>query len=679
MPRRSTPVNVLLITVDTLRADAIGAYGNRRGTTPAIDRLAAAGVRFADAHAHAVTTLPSHASLLSGRYPTNHGVRDNSGFRLPATIETLATLLNAHGYRTAAFISAFPLDSRFGLDRGFDVYDDSFVDAQPRPAFLEQERRGTETVALAERWIDSGAREEPYFCWVHVYEPHFPYDPPPAWASRFPDDPYLAEVAAADAAIAPLLEKTIVAKERRPTLVVLTADHGESLGEHGEASHGIFAYEATLRVPLIVAQPERFPPHVSTTAVRHVDLLPTIPDVLALQPPAALAGRTLLPALARTSAAAAKAEAFSDSSYFEALSGSLNRGWAPLRGVVQQRRKFIDLPIPELYDLEADPGEQRNLAASQPRQLEEMRALLDGLRKAERPADRRAEAPDIRDRLRSLGYVGAAVTQPARYAEADDPKRLIGLDTLLQDVLRLYLAGDLRAAIARCRELIDRRPTMAVSWLELAHLERERGHPAEAIAAMRKAAALAPGDMQTVALLGAYLTQAGRAREAIDLLEPYTTRERPDPQLIAAAAVALGAAGRTRDAIAALERARRHDPTNAMLRVEAGAVYLMSGDRVRARTEFEGAVALNPNAARAHTSLGVMDAEDGRTSNALAHWRDALRANPREIGNLLAFAEFLQTKRNMDAEPYFELFATSAPSAQYAREIARVRERLARR
>ena len=232
--RREPGLSVLLITVDTLRADAVGAYGNRNALTPWMDRLAARGVLFEDAHAHNVVTLPSHANMLSGRYPLEHGVRDNAGFRFPQGTETLATLLAARGYRTGAFVSAFPLAARFGLGRGFEVYEDAFVGAGPRPAFVEQERTGPETVALARRWVEA-QQGQPFFCWVHVFEPHYPYAPPEPFASRFRGDPYHGEVAAADAALAPLLEPLLAAGERGRTLVVLTADHGESLGEHGEA------------------------------------------------------------------------------------------------------------------------------------------------------------------------------------------------------------------------------------------------------------------------------------------------------------------------------------------------------------------------------------------------------------------------------------------------------------
>src|SRR5205814_5971418 len=193
--RRERGLDVLLVTIDTLRADALGCYGNTGVETPWIDRLAGEGARFEQAHAQNVVTLPSHANILSGQYPLRHGVRDNSGFRFPAETATLATMLKAHGYRTGAFVSAFPLDSRFGLDRGFDVYEDGFVDAQSRPAFLEQERRGADTVALARRWIAGDPTDRPYLCWVHLYEPHFPYAPPEPFASRFPNDPYLGDVA----------------------------------------------------------------------------------------------------------------------------------------------------------------------------------------------------------------------------------------------------------------------------------------------------------------------------------------------------------------------------------------------------------------------------------------------------------------------------------------------------
>ncbi len=255
---REPGLSVLLVTVDTLRADALGCYGRRSAQTPWIDRLAATGVRFDFAHAHNVVTLPSHANILSGRYPFDHGVRDNAGFRLPPTVDTLASLLRGHGYRTAAFVSAFPLDSRFGLDRGFDVYDDRLGDAEGGLRLPDAGARRPEDGRRGPAWLQ--ATKGPTFCWVHLYEPHAPYEPPFDWRGRVPTA-YDGEVTAADEALGPLLGPLLDRGKDSDTLVVLTADHGEGLGDHGEATHGVFAYESTLRVPLVLHNPRPVRPH----------------------------------------------------------------------------------------------------------------------------------------------------------------------------------------------------------------------------------------------------------------------------------------------------------------------------------------------------------------------------------------------------------------------------------
>ena len=328
--RRQPGLNILLITIDTLRYDALGASGNAAASTPSIDRLAAGGIRFSQAHAHAVVTLPSHASILSGRYPFSHGVRENAGFRFPAAVDTLATVLKAQGYRTGAFVSAFPLDARFGLGRGFEVYDDQYGKSGDHSAFHVPERRGADTVAAAIKWIGTvppailGAR--PWFAWVHIYEPHFPYQPPEPFATRYQTAPYLGEVAAADAALEPLLAPILQAGAQGKTMVALTADHGEALGEHGEMTHGLFAYEGTLHVPLVLYVPQLLSPRAVDTPVRHVDVMPTLLDAVGVAAPAGVDGRSLL-------TLAVTGRAPDAPGYFESLSASLNRGWAPLYGV----------------------------------------------------------------------------------------------------------------------------------------------------------------------------------------------------------------------------------------------------------------------------------------------------------------------------------------------------------
>jgi arylsulfatase A-like enzyme/Tfp pilus assembly protein PilF len=666
---RDPDLNVLLITIDTLRADALGAYGNATVSTPWIDRLANEGVRFDRAHAHSVVTLPSHASILSGRYPSVHGVRDNAGFRFPSDIDTMATLLKARGYRTGAFVSAFPLDTRFGLARGFDVYDDSYGKAAEKTAFHMPERPGGETVRVALGWIASQPQtsSNKWFAWVHVYEPHFPYRPPEPFASRYKSNPYLGEVAAADAVLGPLLGPILDGGENGRTLVVLTADHGESLGEHGEMTHGLFAYEATLHVPLVVYQPRLVGHRVVEAEVRHVDILPTIFDALGASPPPT-DGRSLLDV-----ARGARVEP--SPSYFEALSASLNRGWAPLHGVVRGSLKYIDLPIPELYDLASDPAEAHNLMESRPDDVRVLRNVLATARAADREASPAGESPETRARLRSLGYVTGAAAKKMRFTEADDPKRLVDIDRRIDAVVTLYERGDLPGAIAAARDVVARRPDMPLALTHLAFLYNEAGDHQSAIAAIARALDLNPGAKDVAALLGAYMTEGGRAREAAARLAPYVDDPNPDEDVLIAYGVALASSGRPADALTAFDRARALDPANALPLIDAATVYLSGGDSRRAEEAFAEAVRIDPNAARAHNGLAIIAARRGDDAGAIAHWQRALAIEPGDYQTLYNLGDILvRMGRPDDARPYWERYVRTAPPALEARDIGRVRQ-----
>ena len=668
---RASGASVLLITIDTLRADAVGAYGRAGAGTPWMDRLARGGVRFENAHAHNVVTLPSHANILSGRLPLAHGVRDNSGFRFPAGQPTLATLLKPRGYRTAAFVSAFPLDSRFGLDAGFDLYDDRLGGAETRNAFLVPERRGPETVAAAVGWLRAQGAS-PAFAFVHLYEPHFPYQPPEPLASRFAREPYQGEVAAADAALETLLKPIVeaaAAAEGGRTLVVLTSDHGEALGDHGEQTHGIFAYEATLRVPLILYAPGLLRPAVVTAPVRHVDVLPTVLDLLGVPPPTDLDGTSLLPLVAGRSPPPA-------TTYFEALSPSLNQGWAPLRGVIEAGLKYVDLPLPELYDIASDPAETRNLAATRPADLERLRGRLSGLRKSEHAAEKGPEDAATLERLRALGYVAASRPAAARerYTVEDDPKRLIDVDARGGEILRLYHAGDIEGALALSRENIRRRPDMPLAYLHEAHLRQARGDLAAAVDAARKAVALRPDDAESVALLAVYLTQAGRPREAVDLLEPHAAAARPDLDVLTARGMALAALGRREDALLTFARARDADPSNPMALVNIGTVHLMAGEVAAAEAAFEAALRIDPGLARAHNSLGVIAAQKGQLGEAIERWKRAASLDPGDYQTLYNLGSALRRQdRAAEARPYLEAYLREAPVALERADIAKVR------
>ena len=670
--RRDRGLSVLLVSVDTLRADALGCYGRPDAATPWIDRLAAGGVRFETARAHNVMTLPSHANLLSGQYPLRHGVRDNTGFRFPSGRPTLATILREKGWRTAAFVSAFVLDSRFGLDRGFEVYDDRLGGRETTTNLVIPERRGPETVRAARRWLES-VRGQRWFAFVHLYDPHFPYQPDEPFASRFRADPYAGEVAAVDSALGPLLEPLLEEGASGRTLVVFTSDHGESLGEHGEATHGLFAYEATVRVPLVLWSPAILSPASVRATALHVDLLPTVLDALGLEAPPGIPGRSLLPAAAERADRGGEA-------YFEALSASLNQGWAPLRGVVADGMKYVELPLPELYDLAKDPAEQHNLVATRPAQLERLQARLARLRAEDVGVEGRVrEDRATLEQLRALGYV-AAVTPAAtkRYTEEDDPKRLVVLDTWARDVATLYLAGDLDGAVALCEKILARRPDMALSHLQLANLERARGRLDAAARAARRAVELNPLDPDAVSLHAVYLTEAGRAREAVAFLAPYAEGKQPDIDVLTALGVALARVGRIEDALASFDRARELDPTSAMVLVNVGTVHLMRGDRSQARSAFEAALDIDDGVARAHNSLGVIAAEEGRTQEAIARWQRAVALDPRDYQTLFNLGATLRRQgREREAREYLEAYLRVAPVALERSDMARVRAWLA--
>jgi len=423
---------------------------------------------------------------------------------------------------------------------------------------------------------------------------------------------------------------------------------------------------------LILFAPRLFAPRVAAPRVRHVDILPTVLDALALEVPRDATGRSLL-------ALASGRRAETAPSYFEALSSSVNRGWAPLTGLAQDRFKLIDLPIPELYDLDADPHETRNLAATETRTLDAIRAQLARLRGGDRGTARGPEDAETRERLRSLGYASATAPAKARYTEDDDPKRLIGLDTAIQDVVTLYQGGDIPAALARVQEVLRQRPDMPLALQHLAYLQRQSGDLGAAVTTLKRALALNPEDTDTAALLGAYLNEVGRPREAAAVLAVYAERKSPELDVLMARGAALAGIGQTAEANATFERALAIDPSNAAAKANLGTVSLGVRDYPRARTLLEEALALDPDVSRAHNALGVIAAETGHPDEAITHWKRAVELNPREWDTLFNLGKLLRREgREAEALPYVELFVRTAPPALYARDIAQLRATLPR-
>jgi len=657
--------NVLLLTIDTLRADAMSGDGGP-ASTPNLDRLASDGVRFTFAHAQAVVTLVSHTSILTGEYPFQHGVRDNAGFRLAPGTPTLATILHARGMATGAFVGAFPLNRQFGLSNDFDVYDDVAAKDSLSADFALPERRAADVVKVADAWIAS--QRKPWFAWVHVFDPHAPYSPPPPFDSEYSTNLYAGEIAYVDSAIAPLLD--LARTQSRPTTIIVTGDHGESLGEHGEQTHGLFAYEATLHIPLIVAQVGgglREEPSKVTSAVpvRHVDILPTITDLLQAQAPPGLPGRTLL--------TATDGESAPRPSYFEAMTAMLKRGWAPLMGVVDGRSKYVDLPLDELYDLSRDAREVHNIASSDTARVRTLTALLTAMH-PQLPGEETRESPQVRATLESLGYISTGAPRKAHYTEADDPKNLIDVDRLMMDGIELHRQGRTDQAIDAYRQVIARRPDMGLAYRRLSFLQWEEGHVTDAIATLRQATKVVGQNVDIDVRLGTYLAEAGDLAGAIPLLERAVAADPQNTDGLNGLGIAYGRAGRQDDALRVFQRIVAQSPRDAFAIENIGTTYLQRGNLDAAREAFTKALQSDPKSSRAHAGLGVIAMQRGDRERAFSEWKTAVATDPHNFDALFNLAsELLNAGRMDEAQPYVKQFVATAPPALYGPDIERLR------
>lgn len=620
--------NVLLVTIDTLRADRVGAYGSSLGLTPTLDRLAAEGVRFAEAYAHVPLTLPSHATILTGAYPFANGVRDNGTFRLDPAKPTLARGLKAAGFRTGAFVGAFVLDARYGLNAGFDTYDDRMTTTG---AALEVvQRRAEEVLAPAAEWILHDPRDSrdlrdarvPWFTWVHLYDPHEPYEPPDPYRSRYASDPYAGEIAYVDAALGTFLDRLRGANALTRTLIVVAADHGEALGDHGERTHGLFGYTGTLQVPLIVWTGDGTAPAVVSQTARLVDVAPTILDLLGVDRPIGSDGRSLRMDLT------GRTQLPDVPSYFEALNANLTRGWAPLRGVISRRLKLIDLPIPELYDLGADPNESRNLYAAERDRARPLEAILDRFGAAQ-PSATAAVDPDAAARLRSLGYiVGTTVRPPARYTAADDPKRLVHLNAALDDAMAMWSRGDAAGATATLRRVIAERPDMTIAYDRLAFVLRATGQTAAAVDLLDRAARAGRSDPVLLRSLGSLLRDSGNLPRSALVLEALLRQDPSDLQTADALGQTYAQMHRTADAETMFRKVIDGSPNAATTWNNLGSLYLSENRNANAVEALSRAVSIDPALAAAHNGLGVAYARDGHVEKAVSEWREALRIRP---------------------------------------------------
>lgn len=649
-PPPAAPRNLVLITIDTLRADRIG-----RGLAPALDAQSAQSVRFTTARTTVPLTLPAHTSLMTGTLPRVHGVHDNGGVVSDA-LPTLATTCRAAGYRTGAFVGAYVLDRRFGLARGFDTYDDQIARDPAAEARLDAERRAAEVVDAALTWLDQ-VDARPFFLWVHVYDPHAPYEAPDAPAAT---PAYDGEVAYASAQIGRLLARLDAKGLRGSTVVAVAGDHGEGLGEHGEQTHGMLAYDSTLHVPLFVAAPGQAPRDVSEP----VSLADVAPSLLRLS---GVAGA--LSPLASTRdlfAPLAGGDVYAETDYPRAA------GWHPLAALADAQWKLILSAEPELYDVRADPGERANQAATHRQQVQAMIARLKALPAASAPSGASAPlAPEAAAKLRSLGYVGGA-TSTAANPSAPNPAAVIAAWTEFEAALAQVNRGDGAVAIPALRTLATRFPDGPVFQSTYARALQSSGQARQAVTVLRAAVDRAPGDATLFHDLAVAARLAGDDREALRAEQAALALDAGHPSALNGLGLLHADAGRLPEAAQAFERATAADPSSASAWSNLGNVRRAMDDLSGAETAYRRALTHQPQHADAANGLGVVLVQTQRAGEAVPWLERALQAEPdfHEARLNLGIALQQSGARALAIATYREVLRLAPASASRERQAA---------
>jgi arylsulfatase A-like enzyme/cytochrome c-type biogenesis protein CcmH/NrfG len=635
------PLNVVLITVDTLRADRLHAYGYDKVSTPVLDRLAREGALFENAFAQSPLTPPSHASIFTGTYPTVHHVRNTGGFVLQSSSRTLASILEEQGWDTAAFVGASVLKKAFGFSQGFRVYDDQMPKAEKKDEFGEYpERRAGMVVDRALTWLDAQSGK-PFFVWLHVYDPHKPYDPPEPFRRIYQRNPYDGEVAYTDQELGRFLEAVEKKSPAERTLTIVLADHGESLGEHGEYTHGVFIYDSTLRIPLIM-RGAGIPPGVRIKQqVRTIDVLPTVLAAMGGQPPPASQGVSFLPAFSGKQVPPV-------ASYAETLYPKMNMGWAELRGIRTDRWKYIRAPKPELYDVAQDPAETNNVIDRFPNEYhaleKELRAITNI--SEDRPEKVGTSTVDQRTmaQLKTLGYLSDFTgRQYELTGKGVDPKDRT-------DVLRVYEAIE------------DPRAKMS-------SLQR--------IKMLESARASDDGNPSTYYYLGGELEKASRYDDAMKLYQTAISKGVENGKLYSRLGDLYLRSGRRDEAIPYYEKAARYNPSDVESHSNLATAYLELGRVAEAERVFQFITTVDEYAP-AYNGLGLISIQRGNPAGARGFFEKAVQLDPDLVEahmNLGLIYEMIGDRTR--ARAAFQAFLAKASPRQYGHIIPKVRKELA--
>ena len=643
--------NVLLITLDTTRADHLGCYGDQTARTPNLDRLAREGIRFARVYCPAPLTLPSHASIMTGLDPVAHGVRNN-GHDLPSGIRSLAEILKGRGYSTSAFVSSFSVDSRFGIDRGFDVYDDTFRAELPFKT-INAERRAEETFARFSRWLGNNG-ENRFFSWVHYYDPHWPYDPPSPYEEEFASRLYDGEIAYMDHYVGALLDRLREKGVLEKTIVVVAGDHGEGLGDKVEIGHGIFLYEETLRVPLILYNTAVFPrSRVIESQVRLVDVAPTVLEIVGLKEEAAgMKGQSLVAWL--------KGKTRKDlDSLVESFYPRENFGWSEMVGLISMRWKFIQSPRPELYDLEKDPEERKNLGETSADRASELRKKLEqevlrassGGKPASGGVSTRAE--DM-EKLRSLGYVNFAPARPGSIFP--DPKDKTDLLRLIQQAQAYEFEENYAEAEQVYLRVLEDVPDTAAGYVNLAIAQARQRKFDQAVETLNRGMSRIPDSEILLVRLGHTYLVTGRSREAFETMNKVLSLNPRNVDALTVCAGILDLQGRKEEARTYYDRALVVEPESRYLRMSY-AGNLASNGRLREAIEvYKKLIDDFPEEQAFYQYIGIAFSYLGEYDQAISCLEQALTIRPTPVGFFNLALAYEKSGNNREAVKYFKLY-----------------------
>lgn len=606
--------NVLIVSIDTVRADHVGCYGYAKAKTPVLDGLAQRGVRCAETVTNVPLTLPGHATLLTGLNPLNHGARLNVLYQVKDEVRTLAELLGEQGYRTGAVLSAFVLDRRFGLSQGFDDYDDELSESGRSQPSGYRERIAEETNKSVLAWLERHGTER-FFLWVHYFDPHMPYSPPEPYASEFADSPYDGEIAYADAQLGRVIDVLEALGVRERTLIVATSDHGEGLGEHDELTHGLLLYDPTLLVPLIFSAPAPMPQgKVLHRQVGLVDVVPTVLDLLGLPIPEGLDGLSLLkpePAPNRTI-------------YIESLWCNAMHHWAPLAGLRRRDLKYIYAPRPELYDLEADPNETRNLYGERPEVARKLHASLTE-HLGDDPEMRMSIQANIaiddeaKERLAGLGYVVASSAPVTSRKTLPDPKDMMGEWARFERAMDYVQAGLHARGIELMEAYVRDHPDDLRALGQLAESALTMHESEKSAAAYKRYLELRPEDSGAMAGLALTRIQAGHLDEAKGLLMRALVLDAENTAALFGLGVIAGTRGEHDKAMRYFQEcvAAGRGSRTAPAHFNIGVLHKLADRPKAARQSFEKALSLDPHHADSLHAMGGILKEEGRLDEAI--------------------------------------------------------------